>query len=58
MALLARGEVRVRGVAVLRYAVDVDGGNAGEPEEIALGDRVLQVLAVSWAASLLLAVYV
>ena len=45
-------------VAVLRYAVDVDGGNAGEPEEIALGDRVLQVLAVSWAASLLLAVYV
>ena len=45
-------------VAVLRYAVDVDGGNAGEPEEIALGDRVLQVLAVSWAASLLLAVYI
>ncbi|HEY0575229.1 MAG TPA: decaprenyl-phosphate phosphoribosyltransferase, partial [Pseudonocardia sp.] len=35
-------------VAVLRYAVDVDGGNGGEPEEIALGDRVLQVLAVLW----------
>jgi decaprenyl-phosphate phosphoribosyltransferase len=35
-------------VAVLRYAVDVDGGNAGEPEEIALRDRVLQVLGVSW----------
>ena len=32
-------------VAVLRYSVDVDGGNGGEPEEIALGDRVLQVLA-------------
>lgn len=44
-------------VAVLRYAVDVDEGNAGEPEEIALGDRVLQVLAVAWTASLLLAVY-
>ena len=45
-------------VAVLRYAVDVDGGNAGEPEDIAIGDRVLQVLAACWAASLLLAVYV
>jgi decaprenyl-phosphate phosphoribosyltransferase len=44
-------------VAVLRYAVDVDQGNAGEPEEIALADRVLQVLAVGWAVSLLLAVY-
>ena len=44
-------------VAVLRYAVDVDEGNAGEPEEIALGDRVLQVLAALWAVSLLLAVY-
>jgi len=45
-------------VAVLRYAVDVDRGNAGEPEDIALSDRVLQVLAVSWVATLLLAVYV
>ena len=35
-------------VAILRYAVDVDGGHAGEPEEIALGDRVLQLLAVAW----------
>jgi decaprenyl-phosphate phosphoribosyltransferase len=35
-------------IAVLRYAVDVDGGMAGEPEEIALGDRVLQLLAVAW----------
>ncbi len=44
-------------VAVLRYAVDVDGGNGGEPEEIALGDRVLQVLAASWLALLVVAVY-
>ncbi|WP_181779436.1 decaprenyl-phosphate phosphoribosyltransferase [Pseudonocardia pini] len=44
-------------VAVLRYAVDVDNGNGGEPEEIALGDRVLQVLAVAWVAMLTLAVY-
>jgi decaprenyl-phosphate phosphoribosyltransferase len=44
-------------VAVLRYSVDVDGGNGGEPEEIALGDRVLQVLAVLWIATLTAAVY-
>ena len=44
-------------VAVLRYAVDVDSGNGGEPEEIALGDRVLQVLAIAWVATLTLAVY-
>jgi decaprenyl-phosphate phosphoribosyltransferase len=44
-------------IAVLRYAVDVDSGNGGEPEEIALGDRVLQVLALLWVGSLTLAVY-
>ncbi|MCY7344442.1 MAG: decaprenyl-phosphate phosphoribosyltransferase [Pseudonocardia sp.] len=45
-------------VAVLRYSVDVDSGNGGEPEEIALGDRVLQVLALAWIGTLTLAVYV
>ncbi|WP_141281188.1 decaprenyl-phosphate phosphoribosyltransferase [Pseudonocardia hydrocarbonoxydans] len=44
-------------VAVLRYAVDVDNGNGGEPEEIALGDRVLQVLALGWLGALTVAVY-
>jgi decaprenyl-phosphate phosphoribosyltransferase len=44
-------------IAVLRYSVDVDAGNGGEPEEIALGDRVLQVLALAWVATLTLAVY-
>ncbi|ANY09958.1 phosphoribose diphosphate--decaprenyl-phosphate phosphoribosyltransferase [Pseudonocardia sp. HH130630-07] len=44
-------------IAVLRYSVDVDRGTGGEPEEIALGDRVLQVLAVAWIAMLTLAVY-
>jgi decaprenyl-phosphate phosphoribosyltransferase len=44
-------------LAVLRYAVDVDSGAAGAPEEIALGDRVLQVLAVSWVACFALGVY-
>ncbi|WP_410587267.1 decaprenyl-phosphate phosphoribosyltransferase [Amycolatopsis sp. lyj-23] len=44
-------------VAVLRYAVDVDGGIAGEPEEIALKDRILQVLGASWVITLFLAFY-
>jgi len=35
-------------IAILRYAVDVDGGLAGEPEDIALRDRVLQLLFVAW----------
>ncbi|MFM9036032.1 MAG: decaprenyl-phosphate phosphoribosyltransferase [Mycobacterium sp.] len=42
-------------VAILRYAVDVDGGVAGEPEEIALRDRVLQVLALAWIGSVIAA---
>ncbi|GGS17885.1 decaprenyl-phosphate phosphoribosyltransferase [Actinokineospora fastidiosa] len=44
-------------IAVLRYAVDVDQGNAGEPEEIALKDRVLQVLGVAWVGCLGLSVF-
>ncbi|GAC85820.1 decaprenyl-phosphate phosphoribosyltransferase [Gordonia paraffinivorans] len=44
-------------IAILRYAVDVDGGAAGEPEEIALGDRVLQLLAVAWIVCVGVAVY-
>ncbi len=44
-------------LAVLRYAVDVDAGRAGEPEEIALADHVLQALALVWLACLLIAVY-
>ncbi|MEV0674631.1 decaprenyl-phosphate phosphoribosyltransferase [Mycobacterium sp. NPDC050441] len=35
-------------VAILRYAVDVDGGIAGEPEDIVLKDRVLQILGLTW----------
>ena len=45
-------------VAILRYAVDVDGGNGGEPEEIALGDRVLQVLGACLVLTLIAAVYI
>lgn len=39
-------------IAILRYAVDVDGGLAGEPEDIALRDRVLQLLFVLWIGTL------
>ncbi|RFD27160.1 decaprenyl-phosphate phosphoribosyltransferase [Mycobacterium uberis] len=39
-------------IAILRYAVDVDGGLAGEPEDIALRDRVLQLLALTWVGTI------
>jgi decaprenyl-phosphate phosphoribosyltransferase len=44
-------------IALLRYAVDVDGGKAGEPDEIVLRDRVLQVLGVCWVLTVALAFY-
>lgn len=44
-------------LAVLRYAADVDRGRAGAPEDLALGDRVLQLLALLWAGLLLVAVH-
>lgn len=45
-------------IAVLRYAVDVDAAQAGEPEDIALGDRVLQVLAALWVLTVVVGVYI
>lgn len=44
-------------VALLRYAVDVDGGNAGAPDEIVLHDRVLQILGLAWVATVVFAFY-
>jgi decaprenyl-phosphate phosphoribosyltransferase len=44
-------------IAVLRYAVDVDGGLAGEPEEIASKDRVLQLLLLAWIGTIGAAVF-
>ncbi|HEX3786856.1 MAG TPA: decaprenyl-phosphate phosphoribosyltransferase [Pseudonocardiaceae bacterium] len=44
-------------IALLRYAVDVDGGKAGAPDEIVLRDRVLQVLGLCWALTLVMAFY-
>lgn len=45
-------------IAVMRYAVDVDRGDAGAPEDIALKDHVLQVIALLWLMCIVLAVYV
>ena len=44
-------------IAILRYAVDIDGGEAGEPEDIALHDRVLQLLALALIGTVGAAVY-
>jgi decaprenyl-phosphate phosphoribosyltransferase len=43
-------------LALLRYAVDVDRGTAGAPEDIVLRDRVLLGLGVIWAATFALGV--
>ncbi|OBJ72389.1 decaprenyl-phosphate phosphoribosyltransferase [Mycobacterium sp. 1274756.6] len=43
-------------IGLLRYAVDVDGGLAGEPEDILRRDRVLQLLALAWLGSVGVAV--
>ena len=44
-------------MALLRYAVDVDTGAAGEPEEIVLHDRLLLILGAIWAGCLMGSVY-
>lgn len=37
-------------LGLMRYAVDIDAGRAGEPEDIVWNDRVLQLLGVAWVA--------
>jgi len=44
-------------LALLRYAMKVDQGAAGEPEDVALRDRTLQVFAVLWAIPMAIAVF-
>ena len=44
-------------LAVLRYAQHIDRGDAEAPEDIALGDRTLQVLAVAWIALIAIGLY-
>jgi decaprenyl-phosphate phosphoribosyltransferase len=44
-------------IGILRYAVDVDAGQAGEPEDIVLRDRVLQLLGLALIGTLGAAVF-
>lgn len=44
-------------LGMLQYALEVDAGQAGEPEEVVLHDHVLQGLGVIWLASLSIAVF-
>lgn len=44
-------------IGVLRYAVDIDSGNAGEPETIVLNDRLLQGFGLIWLVLLAGSVY-
>ncbi len=44
-------------LAVLRYAMKIDQGDAGEPEDIVMSDRILQVLAVVWVIPVAIAVF-
>lgn len=43
-------------LGLLRYAVDIDVGQAAEPEDIILGDRGLQAIGVVWLALVCLGV--
>jgi decaprenyl-phosphate phosphoribosyltransferase len=43
-------------VGLLRYAVDIDAGEAAEPEDIVWGDRLLQAIGVIWVLVLTLGV--
>jgi len=44
-------------LAVLRYAMKIDQGKAGEPEDVVLSDPILQVLAVLWVVPVAVAVF-
>ncbi len=44
-------------LAMLRYGLLIDQGHGGQPEDVVLGDRVLQVLALLWAALFALGIY-
>ena len=44
-------------LAMLRYAMRIDEGKAGEPEDVVLSDRILQGLAVAWVIPVWIAVF-
>ena len=43
-------------LGLLRYAVDIDRGTAGTPEDIVFRDRALQAIGLAWAVTVCLAV--
>jgi len=45
-------------LAILRYALLVDTGHGGAPEEVVLGDRSIQVMVLAWALVFALGIYV
>lgn len=44
-------------LAILRYALDTDHGRVEEPEEVVLGDRVLQLLGLLWLVTYAVGVF-
>lgn len=44
-------------LGMLQYALEVDAGEAGEPEDVVLHDHVLQGLGVIWLATISIAVF-
>jgi decaprenyl-phosphate phosphoribosyltransferase len=44
-------------LGLLQYALEVDAGTAGEPEEVVLHDRVLQGLGLVWLVVISIAVF-
>jgi decaprenyl-phosphate phosphoribosyltransferase len=44
-------------LGLLQYAREIDAGEAGEPEDVVLRDRVLQVLGLIWVIIIGIAVF-
>jgi decaprenyl-phosphate phosphoribosyltransferase len=44
-------------LGLLQYALEVDSGNAGEPEEVVLHDHVLQGIGLVWLVVIFIAVF-
>ena len=44
-------------LALLRYALDIEQGHGGAPEDVVLGDRTLQVLGLVWLATFAVGVH-
>ena len=44
-------------IAVLRYALLVDQGKGSAPEDVILHDRLMQLMGVLWAATLVIGIY-